>query len=91
MSCLDFSAIIIMKKHAFNDILKKAGLSKKEFGEILGTSGATISNWGNEGREIPYWVDSWFKLYFENEKCKKIKEAIKESGVCEALLDSKEH
>ena len=80
-----------MEKQKFNDLLKKSGLSKKEFGEMLGTSGPTISNWGNEDREIPYWVESWFKLYFENEKYKKIKEVIKESGVCEALLDSKYH
>lgn len=71
-----------MEKEKFNDLLKTAGLSKKEFGEILGTSGGTISNWGNEGREIPYWVESWLNLYIENQKCKKLKEAIKESGIC---------
>lgn len=74
-----------MDKHVFNNLLKTAGLSKKEFGEILGTSGATISNWGNEGREIPYWVESWLQLYIENMQCKKIKEAIQESGVCNQL------
>jgi DNA-binding transcriptional regulator YiaG len=74
-----------MDKHLFNDLLKTAGLSKKEFGEILGTSGATISNWGNEGREIPYWVESWLQLYIENKQCKKIREALKQSGVCEKL------
>lgn len=74
-----------MEKQKFNEMLKIAGLSKKEFGDILGTSGGTISNWGNEGREIPYWVESWLKLYIENQQCKKIKEALKESGVCEKL------
>lgn len=71
-----------MEKEKFNDLLKTAGLSKKEFGEILGTSGGTISNWGNEGREIPYWVESWLNLYIENQQCKKLKEAIKDSGIC---------
>ena len=74
-----------MDKHAFNDMLKTAGLSKKEFAEILGTTGGTISNWGNEGREIPYWVESWLKLYIENLHCRKIRQAIKESGVCDKL------
>ncbi|OHD90970.1 XRE family transcriptional regulator [Sulfuricurvum sp. RIFCSPLOWO2_12_FULL_43_24] len=74
-----------MDKHAFNAMLKTAGLSKKEFAEILGTTGGTISNWGNEGREIPYWVESWLSLYIENMQCKKLKEAIKESGVCDKL------
>ena len=74
-----------MDKHAFNDLLKIAELSKKEFAEILGTTGGTISNWGNEDREIPYWVESWLSLYIENMQCKKIKEAIKESGVCDLM------
>lgn len=74
-----------MDKHTFNTMLKSAGLSKKEFGEILGTTGGTISNWGNEGREIPYWVESWLKLYIENLHCRKIKEAILKSGVCDSI------
>jgi len=77
-----------MDKYIFNNLLKTAGLSKKEFGEILGTTGATISNWGNEDREIPYWVESWLTLYIENMQCKKLKEAIKNSGVCETLSKS---
>jgi DNA-binding transcriptional regulator YiaG len=72
-------------KQQFNLMLKTANLSKKEFAEILGTTGGTISNWGNDNREIPYWVESWLKLYIENQQCKKIKEALKESGVCEKL------
>lgn len=78
-----------MDKYALNDLLKVAGLSKKEFALILGTTGGTISNWGNEGREIPYWVESWLKLYIENQQCKKIKEAIQESGVCDLLPKTK--
>lgn len=74
-----------MEKQKFNEMLKTAGLSKKEFGEILGTTGGTISNWGNEGREIPYWVESWLQLYIENQQCKAMKEAITKSGVCEIL------
>lgn len=76
---------VSMDKQLFNDLLKKAGLSKKEFGEILGTTGATISNWGNEDREIPYWVESWLELYIENQHCKQIKEAIAKSGVCDLI------
>ena len=78
-----------MDKQLFNDLLKTAGLAKKEFGELLGTTGATISNWGNEGREIPYWVQSWLYLYIENQHCKQIKEAICKSGVCD-LMDKKQ-
>ena len=74
-----------MDKYAFNDLLKTAGLTKKECAEILGTTGGTISNWGNEGREIPYWVESWLHLYIENQHCKQIKEAISKSGVCDLM------
>lgn len=74
-----------MDKDIFNSLLKTAGLSKKEFGELLGTTGATISNWGNEGREIPYWVESWLSLYIENMQCKKLKEALVESNICSNL------
>ena len=74
-----------MDKQLFNDLLKTAGLSKKEFGEMLGTTGATISNWGNEGREIPYWVESWLHLYIENMQCRKLKEALIESDICSKL------
>lgn len=74
-----------MDKQLFNDLLKTSGLSKKEFGELLGTTGATISNWGNEGREIPYWVESWLSLYIENMQCKKLKEALMESNICSKL------
>ena len=75
-------------KYVFNALFKTAGLSKKEFGEILGTTGVTISNWGNEDREIPYWVESWLNLYIENMQCKKLKEVINNSGICETLSKS---
>lgn len=76
---------MIMDKQTFNALLKVAGLSKKEFAEILGTTGGTISNWGNEEREIPYWVKSWLNLYIENLQCKKLKEALIESNICAKL------
>lgn len=82
---ITFKVINQMDKHLFNELLKQAGLSKKEFGEKLGTSGPTISNWGNEGREIPYWVESWLQLYIENMQCKKMRQLLKESGICQEI------
>jgi predicted transcriptional regulator len=72
----------LVEKQVFNGLLKNAGLSKKEFAALLGTSAGAISNWGNEDREIPYWVESWMSLYIENQQCKKLKDAIKDSGAC---------
>ena len=71
-----------MNKQLFNDLLKKCHLSKKEFAQIIGTSAGTISNWGNEDREIPYWVESWLNLYIENKSCKELRTMLKESGLC---------
>jgi len=71
-----------MDKQLFNDLLEQAGLSKKEFATIVGTSAGTISNWGNEDREIPYWVHTWLNLYIENRSCKKLKTMLRESGLC---------
>lgn len=72
-----------MDNQKFKELLKTAGLSKKSFGELVGTTGQVVSNWNTEGREIPYWVESWLNLYIENKKCKDLKQMIKDSGVCE--------
>jgi DNA-binding transcriptional regulator YiaG len=70
-----------MEKEHFNALLTKAGLSKKEFAAIIGTSQGAMNNWGTSGRDIPYWVESWLTLYIENSECKELK-AIIESAVC---------
>ena len=71
-----------MNKVKLNELLKKAGLSKKNFAQILGATAGTVSNWGSSDREIPYWVKSWLELYIENIKFKTLKTAISESGAC---------
>ena len=71
-----------MEKTEFSDLLNEAGLTKKEFAHIVGTSPGSVSNWGTSGRDFPYWVESWLQLYIENKRCKELKEAIKTSGAC---------
>jgi hypothetical protein len=51
----------------------------------LGTSAGAVSNWGNDDREIPYWVESWMNLYIENMRCKKLKDALIQSDICSKL------
>jgi DNA-binding transcriptional regulator YiaG len=70
-----------MDKTLFADLLKKAGLSKKEFAAKVGTSAGAVSNWGSAGRDIPYWVHSWLLLYVENKDCKELKRIL-EDTVC---------
>jgi len=72
-----------MNKDKLSELLKQANLTKKAFSEILGTSHQSINNWGSNGRDIPYWVESWLNLYIENKHCKELKAIIKDSGVYE--------
>jgi len=71
-----------MDKTQFNELLSKTGLSKKEFSAIVGTSPGAVSNWGTANRDIPYWVETWLKLYIENKECKELKQILKET-VCD--------
>jgi len=72
-----------LDRQSFNLQIKKAGLSKKEFCELLGLAYNTVNGWGSSGKAVPLWVESWLNLYIENKACKELKEAIKKSGVCE--------
>jgi len=73
---------IYMDKQLLNELLTKAGLTKKEFAMIVGTSPASLSNWGTAGRDIPYWVETWLNLYIENKECKELKEKLVAAGIC---------
>ena len=70
-----------MNNDVFKELLKKAGLTKKAFSEILGTSTQSVNNWGSNGRDFPYWVKSCLSLYIENKECKELKQIIREN-VC---------
>jgi len=70
-----------MDSENFKGLLKKAGLTKRTFSEILGTSYNAVNGWGTNGRGYPYWVESWLNLYIENKECKELKEIIREN-VC---------
>ena len=70
-----------MNNEEFKALLKKASLTKKSFSELLGVSYNAVNGWGTNGRDYPYWVESWLSLYIENKDCKELKEIIKEN-VC---------
>ena len=70
-----------MDNNEFKSLLKKAGLSKKRFSELVETSHQAVNNWNNKDRGIPYWVKSWLNLYIKNKDCEELKEIIKEN-VC---------
>ena len=67
----------------FNRQLEIAGLRKKEFATKTGLSYGTVTNWGQINKPVPKWVESWLRLYLENQAVKQIMAQIKESGLCE--------
>jgi hypothetical protein len=72
-----------MEKESFKQLLKKADFNKRTFSQYLGLKYQSVNSWGNNGRNIPYWVESWLNLYIDNKRCKQMKELLKDSGVCQ--------
>jgi len=66
-----------MDKKRFKELLNKAKLSQKELAETLNTSNQTVNNWGSNGREIPYWVESWLENYIKAKDMDKVVEAVR--------------
>lgn len=69
-----------MDNQEFNELLKKAKLTKKAFSELVKMNYASVTNW-KQVDNIPLWVESWLTLYIENKECKELKEIIK-ANVC---------
>jgi DNA-binding transcriptional regulator YiaG len=62
----------------FKELLKSAGLNKKQFAALINMQYNTVNAWGSNNA-IPVWVESWLMLYIENKECKELKRIIKES------------
>lgn len=73
-----------MDRVTFNTLLEEAELTKDEFAKIVELKYTSVNNWGSS-QNVPHWVESWMKLYIENQKYQKLKKAIKESGACDSL------
>jgi len=69
-----------MNNEAFETLLKRAGLSKKEFATLVEMNYNSVTNW-NKSDKIPQWVNSWLNLYIENADCKELKRIL-EDTVC---------
>jgi ABC-type oligopeptide transport system substrate-binding subunit len=66
-----------MDKEEFNELLRKAGISKKEFANLTNISYNTITGWGSTNKIVPNWV----KPFIENYQKAKIVDDIK-SKIC---------
>lgn len=72
-----------MKKDRFMELLRDAGINKKEFSKIAHISYGTVNGWGVDRKgvvlEIPNWVEPFILHYMKskeldylmNEICKK--------------------
>ena len=69
-----------MELSQLKEMLKKAGLNKKQFSELISIQYNTVNAWGSNNA-VPVWVKSWLTLYIENKECKELKEIIREN-VC---------
>ena len=67
-----------MKKDEFDDTLKRIGMSRQEFADITNLSYGAVSNWHDEKKPVPGWVDSWLENYISKKKYDHIKNIIKD-------------
>jgi DNA-binding transcriptional regulator YiaG len=68
---------IQMEKEEFNNLLKKADLTKKEFAGIIDMRYTSVNNWGSS-QKFPRWVKSWLENYIEAKKFDEIKNILKD-------------
>ncbi len=68
----------IVNREEFNQSLKTANLSKKEFCQIIELNYATVNNWGSKLIPVPKWVKSWLENYIDKKKFDNIKEILKD-------------
>ena len=65
-----------MDKNKFNELLKKANLTKKEFSKISGVSYNTITGWGTKDKPIPNWVKPFIENYIKAKTLDNVKDVI---------------
>ena len=66
-----------MTNEEFKQLLKKAGLTKKEFAKQLGISPNTVNGWGvSKDKPFPYWVETWLNNYIKAKTLDNVKDVI---------------
>lgn len=62
----------------FNNQLKRLGLNKKEFADKVNMTYQSVTNWNDDTRPIPGWVESWLEHYAKSKKFETIKELTRD-------------
>jgi DNA-binding transcriptional regulator YiaG len=71
-----------MNNLEFENIIENIDMSKKDFAEQTKLPYQTIMNW-KRNDSLPVWVESWLENYIEKQNFQKIKQTLKDSGVCQ--------
>ncbi len=67
-----------MTTKEFEELLKQAKLTKKEFAELVKMHYTSVTNWKQDKKNIPAWVGEYLKMYIELQKYKNFKKAYDE-------------
>lgn len=70
-----------MDRKEFNELLSIAGMTKKEFSELVGMEYGTINSWGSSGKTIPAWVEPLLKCQAKAKAFDMIAERVDEIRV----------
>ena len=74
-----------MDKIEFNQLLKKANYTKKEFAKEFELSASAVNNWGGSA-VVPIWVKPYLILYIKNKNCTDLKQILKENLLNDELI-----
>ncbi|EAJ6231857.1 TPA: hypothetical protein ACW317_001056, partial [Campylobacter jejuni] len=50
-------------KREFDEKIKSLGLTRQDFCNITGLAYSSVSNWNDNNKPIPIWVDTWLLNY----------------------------
>ena len=64
-----------MNRDDFNELLKKAGLTRKELADTVGLGYGAVNNWGSSS-EFPRWVESWLHNYIKSKNFDRVIELV---------------
>lgn len=67
-----------MIKEDFNKKIKELGLSREDFSKMVGLSYGAVSNWNDEAKPIPPWVESWLENYEKAKSYEDVKDKVLE-------------
>lgn len=52
-----------MNKKDFDKKIKSLGLTRQDFCDMTGLAYSSVSNWNDDYKPIPTWVNSWLENY----------------------------